>query len=268
VSGGGGGRRGGRGQGAGRQIHGVGPVRELIRARPGRVTIVYVDPGRADRREDPVAELAAAAGAAGIVVERRARTELDAMAGPDARHQGVIALAGELAPADLDDLVALAADRGEPALLVALDGVQDPQNLGAIIRSAYLLGAHGVIVPEHRAAGITPAVTKASAGATELIPIAPVKNLVRALEGLREAGLWRAAVHDAPGARPLAELDGGLPLVLVLGGEGAGVRTLVARACDFHAVIPMAGRGVGSFNVSVAAAIALYEIARQRAAAG
>ena len=261
------GGRGGGGRPGPRLVHGVGPVRELVRARPGAVAVVYVEPGRADRREDPVAELAAAARAAGVTVEPRARAALDAMAGPDARHQGVIAVAGELAPADLDDVLAIAAARGEPALVVALDGVQDPHNLGAIIRSAYLLGAHGVLVPEHRAAHVTAAVTKASAGATELVAIAPVKNLVRALGDLREAGLWRAAIHDAPGARPVAELDGTLPPALVLGGEGAGVRTLVARACDFHAVIPMAGRGVGSFNVSVAAAIALYEVSRQRAAA-
>ncbi len=250
---------------ASRRVYGVGPVRELLRARPRSIAVLYVDPGRADRHEDPVSQIAQDARTAGVVVEMRARAALDAMAEADARHQGVIAVAGELVYADLDDIVAVAAARGEPALVVALDGVQDPHNLGAIIRSAYLLGAHGVLVPEHRAAPVTAAVTKASAGATELVRIAMVKNLVRALGELKDAGLWLAAVHDAPDARPIAQLDGAMPLALVLGGEGQGVRTLVARTCDFHAVIPMAGRGVGSFNVSVAAAIALYEVARQRA---
>lgn len=249
-----------------RRIYGVGPVKELVRARPKSIVALYADPGRVDRADDPVSGVVAAARHAGIVVELRPRTQLDAMAEAGARHQGVIAIAGELAQVDVADIVAIAAARGEPALVVALDGVQDPHNLGAIIRSAYLLGAHGVIVPAHRAAGVTPAVTKASAGATELIAIAQVTNLVRALGELKEAGVWLAAVHDAPGARPLAQLDGKGPLGLVLGSEGEGVRTLVARTCDFHAVIPMAGQGVGSFNVSVAGAIALYEIARQRAA--
>ena len=127
----------------------------------------------------------------------------------------------------------------EPALLVALDGVEDPRNLGAILRSAYLLGAHGVIIPEHRAAQVTAVVAKASAGASELLPIAQVGNLVRALEQLRELGLWRVAVHAETDAKPIAEIDGTLPLVLVLGAEGTGVRPLVAKNCDFHALIPM-----------------------------
>ncbi|HTJ43719.1 MAG TPA: 23S rRNA (guanosine(2251)-2'-O)-methyltransferase RlmB [Kofleriaceae bacterium] len=247
-------------------MYGVGPVRELVRARAKTIAVVYVDPGRADKHDDPVAQLVKEARTAGVPIELRSRTQLDAMSDPDARHQGVIAVAGELAYAELDDIVAAAASRNEPALVVALDGVQDPHNLGAILRSAYLLGAHGVLVPEHRAAHVTAAVTKASAGASELVRIAQVKNLVRALGELKDAGLWLAAVHDDPAARPLQELDGTMPLALVLGGEGQGVRTLVARTCDFHAVIPMSGRGVGSFNVSVAAAIALYEVARQRAA--
>jgi 23S rRNA (guanosine2251-2'-O)-methyltransferase len=249
-----------------RRVYGVGPVRELVRARAKSIVVLYVDPGRADKHDDPVAQVVREARAAGVAIEPKPRAALDAMSDADARHQGVIAVAGELAYADLDDMVAAAAARGEPALIVALDGVQDPHNLGAILRSAYLLGAHGVLVPEHRAAHVTAAVTKASAGASELVPIAQVKNLVRALGELKDAGLWLAAVHDDPAAKPIAQLDGTLPLALVLGGEGQGVRTLVARTCDFHAVIPMSGRGVGSFNVSVAAAIALYEVGRQRAA--
>ena len=149
-------------------------------------------------------------------------------------------------------------------MLVALDGVEDPRNLGAILRSAYLLGAGGVIIPEHRAAQVTPLVSKTSAGASELLPIALVGNLVRALEELRELNVWRVAVHAAANAQPIAKIDGTMPLVLVLGSEGDGVRPLVAKHCDFHALIPMQRSGVGSFNVSVAAALALYELRRQR----
>ncbi len=250
-----------------RNIHGVGPVRELVRARPKAIRVLYVAVERAEARgKDPVAALAADAAAAGVTVERRAQRELDALCEPGARHQGVVAVTGEFRYADLGQLLAAAAAAGVPPLVVVLDGVQDPHNLGAIVRSAYVLGAHGVVIPEHRAAAITPATTKASAGATELLPIALAKNLVRALEELKAAGLWTCAVAAAPSARPIATLDLAGPLALVLGGEGEGVRTLVARTCDMHALIPMAAAGVGSLNVSVAAGIALYEVARQRAA--
>jgi len=244
-----------------RPVFGAGPVRELILRRPSSVRTVWVDPHRAGRTtSDPVAAIVIAARAAGVRVEDRDRQALDRAAGEGGRHQGVVAWLGPFVYADLDDLV----PEGAPALVVALDGVEDPRNLGAILRSAYLLGAGGVIIPEHRAAQVTPAVAKASAGASELLPIAQVGNLVRTLEQLRERGLWRAAVHDAPEARPIHELDGTLPLCLVLGAEGTGVRPLVARSCDFHAVIPMARAAIGSFNVSVAASLALYEVRRQR----
>jgi 23S rRNA (guanosine2251-2'-O)-methyltransferase len=252
-----------------RLVYGAGPVRELILRRPAAVRAVWVDPQRAGRTtSDPVAAIVTAARAAGIRVEDRDRAALDRAAGlrdeERGRHQGVIAWLGAYAHAELEELIA-GGTAGDPALVVALDGVEDPRNLGAILRSAYLLGAGGVIIPEHRAAQVTPAVAKASAGASELLPIAQVGNLVRALDQLRELGLWRVAVHDAPGAQPIDTIDGTLPLCLVLGAEGTGVRPLVARSCDFHAVIPMARAAVGSFNVSVAASLALYEVRRQRA---
>jgi 23S rRNA (guanosine2251-2'-O)-methyltransferase len=272
--GGGGSGPGGGGSGPGgpgeRLVFGAGPVRELILRRPASVRAVWVDPHRAGRTtSDPVAAIVTAARAAQIRVEDRDRAALDRAAGEGARHQGVIAWLGAYAYAELAELVDgnNAGAPGEPALVVALDGVEDPRNLGAILRSAYLLGAGGVIIPEHRAAQVTPVVAKASAGASELLPIAQVGNLVRALDELRELGLWRVAVHDAPGAQPIDAIDGSLPLCLVLGAEGTGVRPLVARSCDFHAVIPMARAAVGSFNVSVAASLALYEVRRQRAAA-
>lgn len=246
-----------------RLVYGAGPVRELIARRPSSVRAIWVDPHRAGRStSDPVAAIVVAARAAGVRVEDRDRKALDHAAGPDARHQGVVAWLGAFDYALVADLVPEAG----PALVVALDGVEDPRNLGAILRSAYLLGAHGVIIPAHRAAQVTGIVAKASAGASELLPIAQVGNLVRALDELRELGLWRVAVAATPDAQPIETIDGTLPLCLVLGAEGTGVRPLVAKSCDFHAVIPMAeGRGaVGSFNVSVAAALALYEVRRQR----
>lgn len=246
-----------------RVVFGAGPVRELIARRPGSVKAVWVDPQRAGRStSDPIAAIVVAARAAGVKVEDRDRKSLDQAAGTDARHQGVVAWVGAFTYSDLSDLVPASGK----ALILALDGVEDPRNLGAILRSAYLLGAHGVIIPDHRAAQVTAVASKASAGASELVPVAQVGNLVRALDELRELGLWRVAVAATPEAQPIAAIDGTLPLCLVLGAEGTGVRPLVAKNCDFHAVIPMAdGRdAVGSFNVSVAAALALYEITRQR----
>ena len=247
-----------------RCVYGVGPVREVLARRGKSVRAVWVDPRRAGKAAgDPVAQLVQAARAAGVKVEDRDAQTLDRAVGEDARHQGIVAWLGAFGYAELEELVPV---DGEPALLVALDGVEDPRNLGAILRSAYLLGAHGVIIPEHRAAQVTATVAKTSAGASELVPIAQVGNLVRALEQLRELSVWRVAVHASEGAQPIASIDGKLPIALVVGAEGSGVRPLVAKQCDFHAIIPMTHAAVGSFNVSVAAAIALYEMRRQRAA--
>lgn len=266
----GGGPRGGgppRSSGPGeRSVYGVGPVREVVARRPQSIKAIWVDPGRAGSASDPVSAIAQTARAAHVPVEDRDRQTLDMAAGEGGRHQGIIAWLGPFGYADVDDLVASAQD--EPALIVALDGVEDPRNLGAVLRSAYLLGAHGVIIPEHRAAQVTAVVAKSSAGASELVPIAQVGNLVRALDQLRELGVWRVAVHAEHDAKPIADIDGTLPLVLVLGAEGTGVRPLVAKNCDFHALIPMQRSAVGSFNVSVAAALALYEMRRQRLARG
>jgi 23S rRNA (guanosine2251-2'-O)-methyltransferase len=150
--------------------------------------------------------------------------------------------------------------------LLLLDGVTDPQNLGALVRSAHALGAHGVVLPKDRAAGITPAASKAAAGALEHCPVARVTNLSRALDDLKDAQVWSVAL-DADADRSLLEVDLTAGTALVLGSEGKGVRPLVRKTCDHVARIPMAGR-VGSLNVAAAGAIALYEVARQRRVRG
>lgn len=257
-----------------RLVYGIGPVREILGRRARDIDVLYVSQARKARQRagDPVAALAAEARQRGVSVEVRDRAELDALlagqgeAGRPPAHQGVVAVVGAFAYAALEDLLDRAA--GAPALIAALDCVQDPHNLGAIVRSAYVLGAHGLVIPRDRAAQVTPVVTKVSAGATEHLAIAQVTNLARALAQLKEAGLWIAGLAAGPDARPLHALDASLPLCLVLGAEGTGMRPLVARHCDFLVEIPMAGRGVGSLNVSVAAGIALYEVARQRALQG
>lgn len=180
-------------------------------------------------------------------------------------HQGVVAEVKAFSYASLEEIIAAADKSGNPGLVVALDGVQDPHNLGAIIRSAHALGAHGVVLPKDRAAQVTGVVAKSSAGALEHSRIARVVNLSRALETLKEAGYWVAA-FSADGDTALwdAKLDG--KVVLVVGAEGDGVREGVLNHCDFRVKIPMAGK-VDSLNASVAAGLALYEIVRQRALA-
>lgn len=251
-----------------RLVFGIGPVRELLRARKGGVTVLWISRSRARRGADPLADLVAEAERLGIPVEPRDPAELDEAAGRGAVHQGVVAVAGSFQYVDLDDIAARARDAGPRGLVVALDGVTDPHNLGAIARSAYLFGAHGLVLPRDRAAEVTAVAVKASAGATEHLPIAQVTNLARALGELKQGGLWIAALSAGPAAVPLWQLDAAsTPLCLVLGAEGSGIRPLVERQCDFRVAIPMQGSAVGSLNVSVAAGVALYEIARQRAAA-
>lgn len=254
-----------------RVIYGVGPVRELIAHAPTRVHRLLVDDRRGNQPNgDVVVTLVNDANASRVRVQYVPRETLVDLTGDDARHQGVVAVLGAFAYADLDDVVAGktraagAAVAMPTPLWVALDGVEDPRNLGAIIRTAYLAGASAVLIPEHRAAEVTAIVAKTSAGASELLPIVQVPNLVRALQALKAAGVWTMAVHATAASQPMAKLDCAMPLCLVLGAEGTGVRPLTAKHCDFHAVIPMARSGVGSYNVSVATAMALYEVQRQR----
>ncbi|HVZ73523.1 MAG TPA: 23S rRNA (guanosine(2251)-2'-O)-methyltransferase RlmB [Polyangia bacterium] len=243
-----------------RVVFGIRPVEELVRARPREVQVVYVADGY---RSPEIEKAAQAAKERGITVEYRPRQMVAELAG-DVVHQGMVALTGEFAYATLDEILAVAAKTNEPALVVLLDGITDPHNLGAIVRSAEVLGAHGVVIPEHRAAPVTPSAVKASAGATERVRIAKVLNLNRAIDKLREKGLRVLGAGAGQGERlDAADLKG--PVGLVVGAEGKGMREAVARRCDglFH--IPQRG-AVSSLNASVAAAIALYEAARQRAA--
>jgi 23S rRNA (guanosine2251-2'-O)-methyltransferase len=241
-----------------RVLYGVNPVRELLRAGGQGVAELWIAeaPGRG-----ALAEIERLARGAGAKPRTAPRAHLDRLAGTD-RHQGVVAVVAEFRYRDLDDLLAAAAAAGEPPLLVVLDGIEDPQNLGAIVRSAHALGAHGVVVPRDRAAGVTPAVAKASAGAVEHCPIARVTNVAATLEALKEAGVWSVATA-ADAEADLGDVDLTAPTALVLGSEGHGVRPLVRRTADHVVRIPMSGR-VGSLNASAAAAICLYEVVRQR----
>jgi 23S rRNA (guanosine2251-2'-O)-methyltransferase len=242
-----------------RIVFGMNPVRELVQARPATVSVVYLAAGDTG---PALKELQRMCKERQVAFEERDRSALDALAGGEARHQGAVAIAGELEYADLDQLLDDLEEAKVTPLLVFLDGVQDPRNLGAIVRSAHALGAHGVVVAKDRAAPVTPAAVKASAGATELTPICRATNLVRALETVKERGLWTvgAVIGEAPAP---ASIDLRGPIALVLGAEAKGLRPLVLRTCDHRVEIPMVGT-VASLNVSVAAGILLYEAARQR----
>jgi 23S rRNA (guanosine2251-2'-O)-methyltransferase len=242
-----------------RLVFGANPVRELVKARAATISVVYLAAGDTGAA---LKEILLLCKERQVAFEERDRSALDALAGGEARHQGVVAIAGELEYADLDQLLDDLEEAKVTPLLVVLDGVQDPRNLGAIVRSAHALGAHGVVVAKDRAAPVTPVAVKASAGATELTPICRVTNLVRALETVKERGLWTvgAVIGDAP-APASVDLRG--PIALVLGAEAKGLRPLVLRTCDHRVEIPMVGK-VASLNVSVAAGILLYEAARQR----
>jgi 23S rRNA (guanosine2251-2'-O)-methyltransferase len=233
-------------------LYGINAVREAIGARP--VEYVLVTQGQHSRR---VQEIIEACRAAGISVRFAPRPALDREAGT-AQHQDVVAICSAKPYDDLESLLGA----GEKPLLVVLDGVEDPGNLGAIVRTAVAAGADGIVIPERRAAGLSPAVARAAAGALEHMKIARVTNLVRTLVDLKERGVWVFGFEPAA-PKSYLELDYGGSCALVVGGEGRGLHRLVREACDDLARIPLYGP-VESLNVSVAAAVVLYEAVRQR----
>ncbi len=240
-----------------RFVYGINPVLEALRAHPRDVLRVLIERGKDGKPSSGGDRIAQAAEQAGVRVEHAPFNEIQRRSAGGV-HQGVGAELAEYGYVELADVI-------KPgAFLLVLDGVTDPQNLGALVRSAHALGAHGVVLPRDRAVGVTPAASKAAAGALEHCAVARVTNLTRALEQLKEAGVWTVALA-ADGAQELGEIDLTSPIAIVMGSEGAGVRPLVKKTCDHVARIPMAGK-VGSLNVSAAGAIALYEVARQRAA--
>jgi 23S rRNA (guanosine2251-2'-O)-methyltransferase len=235
-------------------IYGINAVTEALRA--GRVTALRVS----KRSDDRMRALLTLAQERGVPLRRVDQEDLD-RAAPGAVHQGVV---GELTAARDYDVADLVNEAPPPALLVVLDGIEDPHNFGAILRTADAAGAHGVIRQTRRSAALGEAAAKASAGAVAHVKIANVVNIARAIEELKELGVWTVGLAgDAPATYD--ELDLTIPTALVLGAEGDGLRRLVRERCDFLMKIPMLGH-IGSLNVSVAAGIALFEAVRQRKA--
>jgi 23S rRNA (guanosine2251-2'-O)-methyltransferase len=235
-------------------IYGINAVTEALRA--GRVTALRVS----KRSDDRMRGLLALAQERGVPLRRVDQDDLDRVA-PGAVHQGVV---GELTAGRDYDVADLVNEAPSPALLVVLDGIEDPHNFGAILRTADAAGAHGVIRQTRRSAALGEAAAKASAGAVAHVKIANVVNIARAIEELKELGVWTVGLAGDASAS-YDELDLTIPTALVLGAEGDGLRRLVRERCDFLMKIPMVGH-IGSLNVSVAAGIALFEAVRQRKA--
>ncbi len=238
-------------------IEGRNAVTEALRA--GRtIDKVFLASGAADHGLRRLAALAREAGAVVSIVDRR---KLDQLC-PGGSHQGVVAMAAAHRYASVEDMLALAEERGEPPLLLLCDELTDPHNLGAIVRSAECAGAHGVVIPKRRSVSLTAVVDKAAAGALEHLPVARVTNLAATIEQLQKRGLWIFGAA-AGGPTPLYEADLRGPAAIVIGSEGNGMSRLVSERCDFRLSIPLRGH-IPSLNASAAAAVLLYEALRQR----
>ncbi|HGO9416747.1 TPA: 23S rRNA (guanosine(2251)-2'-O)-methyltransferase RlmB [Bacillus cereus] len=195
-----------------------------------------------------------------IILQHAPKKKLDQLV--EGNHQGVIAQVAAYQYAELEDLFKVAEKRNEDPFFLILDEIEDPHNLGSIMRTADATGAHGIIIPKRRAVGLTASVAKASTGAIEYIPVARVTNLSRTIDELKERGLWIAGT-DAKGKKDYRNLDGTMPIGLVIGSEGKGMSRIIGEKCDFLITLPMVGK-VTSLNASVAASLLMYEVYRKR----
>jgi 23S rRNA (guanosine2251-2'-O)-methyltransferase len=245
---------------SGSLVYGLHAVRAVLARRPADVLRLSIAAARDDARSRELRELAAGRG---VKVVAATPAALDAETG-GAAHQGFVAEVRPSIPLDENSLLDLLAAQTQAALVLVLDGVSDPHNLGACLRTADAAGATAVVAPRDRAASLTPTVRKVAAGAAETVPFAQVTNLARALRDMKQAGLWIGGTAG-DGEKSIFEADLSGPLAIVMGSEGRGLRRLTRENCDFTVSLPMQG-AVASLNVSVAAGIALYEALRQRRA--
>ena len=243
-------------------VHGWHAVRWLLRRHPERVRQIWMQRGREDAR---AAEIVSLARTAGTSIQQAEGRSLDAMSG-DASHQGIVASVAPAQPWDETRLQSHLDSLHEPALLLLLDGIQDPHNLGACMRTADACGVHAVIAPRDRAVGLNATVRKVAAGAAETVPLATVTNLARTMRALKERGIWLIGMA-IDGTKRSHEADFTGPVGIVMGSEGEGLRRLTRESCDLLVSLPMIG-AIESLNVSVATGMILYEAVRQRLAAG
>lgn len=242
-------------------LYGRNAVREALRARRRELHRLRVSSGVQETRV--IAEIIKLAGQAGVPLERVERQVLDKQL-RDVNHQGVALEAGAYPYVELEACLALAAERKETALLLLLDHLQDPQNIGTLLRTAEAVGVHGVALPGRRAAEVTPAVVNASSGATEHLHIVLIGNLAQTIAELQRNGVWVVGLENDEAARDFDTVDLDMPLALVVGAEGVGLARLVRERCDFLVRLPIIGH-IGSLNAAVAGSIALYVAWRQRA---
>ncbi|MFP7446867.1 23S rRNA (guanosine(2251)-2'-O)-methyltransferase RlmB [Bacillus infantis] len=237
-------------------IIGKNPVLEALRAERD-INKIFIAEGSQGGQMQQVIGLAKTNG---VLVQFVPKKKLDQMA--EGIHQGVVAAVAAYEYAEVDDLFVAAEKKNEAPFFLLLDEIEDPHNLGSIMRTADAVGAHGIIIPKRRAVGLTATVAKASTGAIEHIPVARVTNLARTIDELKEKGVWIAGT-DAKGSEDYRRFDGTMPLGLVIGSEGKGMGRLIRDKCDFLIHLPMAGH-VTSLNASVAAALLMYEVYRKR----
>ncbi len=240
------------------KIYGINPVIEVLRAGRPVQLVMIAEQRQSDRDIQQIVRLARERA---VEVRITSRNLLSREA-PNALHQGVIAVAAAREYATLDEILKLPLQKGQVPLYLILDGIEDPRNLGAILRTAEVAGVHGVIIPDRRAAGLTETAAKAAAGALEYIPVVKVVNIVNTIKELKKAGLWIAGA-EASGETIYWDADFSRPMAIVLGGEDRGVRKLVREHCDYLVSLPQKGK-IGSLNVSVAAGSILFEVLRQR----
>ena len=244
-------------------LYGRNSIREALRA--GRRTMQRLLVSAGAQETGTLGEVVKLAEKQGVAVVRVDRKELDKRL-RDVNHQGVALECGDYPYADLADCFALAEERGQPHFLLVLDHLQDPQNIGTLLRTAEVVGVHGVVLPGRRAAEITAAVVNASSGATEHLRIASVGNLAQAIEQMQQVGIWVTGVEDDERAQDIDRVDLNMPIALVVGAEGPGLARLTRERCDFLVRLPMVGQ-IASLNVAVAGSIALYTAWRARKSA-
>lgn len=237
-------------------IIGKNPVIEALKSERD-INKIFIAEGSQSGQMQQVIGLAKSAG---VLVQFVPKKKIDGMA--EGNHQGVIAQVAAYQYAEIDDLFAAAEKKNEAPFFLLLDEIEDPHNLGSIMRTADAVGAHGIIIPKRRAVGLTATVAKASTGAIEYIPVVRVTNMARTIDELKERGVWIAGT-DAKGKQDYRLMDGAMPLGLVIGSEGKGMGRLIRDKCDFLINLPMAGH-VTSLNASVAAALLMYEVYRKR----
>lgn len=238
-------------------LFGKNPVLEALRSGRSMNKILIAE----GSLKGPMNQVMTLAKEAKLQVQLVPKKKLDQLAEGES-HQGVIAFVAAYEYAEVDDILAKANEKGEQPFVLILDEIEDPHNLGSILRTADAVGAHGVIIPKRRAVGLTSTVAKSSAGALEYVPVARVTNIVRTIEELKEKGVWMVGT-DASGSQDFRQGKYDMPIGLVIGSEGKGMSRLVKEACDFVVKLPMKGN-VTSLNASVAAALLMFEIYRQR----